>query len=465
MDKIRIGISDYEESSNGDISDSHSTLTVMNLYSEPLIRLYDGKIWPALAQSWQSFDDGHRWLFYLRPNIMFHDSTPCSVVDVIDSFEEIKSQSTKTGMPSPYERYFSALNFRIINRLTLEVTCETPCGDVAEILSGINIRRTKHNEKPVIGTGNYTFAKFYAGKTVRLEKRSGLKHLSAYDQITFHIIPDPEERLAALKEGKIHFAANLEQLPRQKQDPDFTWWKCVSSKSTVGLLNAFEPPFNDPRARIGINYAVDVDQIIHEVFSDLAIPAATIGSPFHCGYDNSIKPVGYDPEKAKQLFEKVAMPSQLEIFASEGFPPRSREIAAFIAEQLDKIHIQTSLHIIEDETDYLRLIEKKQAGHIALFHSASNSTYRILSECVSSTEKGRWWQGYTDEKTQSLILAANTEDDITNRERKYSAVLNHLNQQPPWLYLFHPISVYACLPEVKDVELLHTEMLRFPGSW
>ena len=218
MDKIRVGISDYEESSFGDITDSHNTSTVTNLYSEPLIRLYDGKIWPALAQSWQSFDDGYRWLFYLRPNIMFHDSTPCSVVDVIESFEEIKSQSTKTGMPSPFERYFSKLNFRIINRLTLEVTCDTPCGDVAEILSGITIRRTKRNEKPVIGTGNYTYAKYYAGKTVRLEKRSGLKHLSAYDQITFYIIPDAEERLAALKKGTIHFAANLEQLPGQAQE-------------------------------------------------------------------------------------------------------------------------------------------------------------------------------------------------------------------------------------------------------
>ncbi len=465
MDKIRVGISDYEESSFGDITDSHNTSTVTNLYSEPLIRLYDGKIWPALAQSWQSFDDGYRWLFYLRPNIMFHDSTPCSVVDVIESFEEIKSQSTKTGMPSPFERYFSKLNFRIINRLTLEVTCDTPCGDVAEILSGITIRRTKRNEKPVIGTGNYTYAKYYAGKTVRLEKRSGLKHLSAYDQITFYIIPDAEERLAALKKGTIHFAANLEQLPGQAQDPDFTWWKCVSSKSTVGLLNAFEPPFNDPQARLAINYAIDVDQIIHEVVCDLAIPAATIGSPFHCGYDNAIKPFIYDPEKAKILFDKVEMPSQLEIFASEKFPMRSKEITALIAAQLEKIQIRTKINMISDEIEYQRLIEKKQAGHISLFHSASNSTYRILSECVSSVEKGRWWQGFTDEETQKLILAANTEDDITNRERKYSAVLYHLNQNPPWLYLFHPISVYACLPEVKDVELLHTEMLRFPGSW
>ena len=107
----------------------------------------------------------------------------------------------------------------------------------------------------------------------------------------------------------------------------------------------------------------------------------------------------------------------------------------------------------------------KKAGDISLLELSTNSTYKILMDYVSSIEKGPMWQGIEDEVLAGMIHGANIEGDITERERKYSEVLRYVKQNPPWLYLFHPISAFACIPEVRDVELLHTGVYRFPSAW
>ena len=54
-EKIRVGIPSYDESLLDLTTYNPEVLNVVNLISEPLLRLYDGKVWPALARSWQVF--------------------------------------------------------------------------------------------------------------------------------------------------------------------------------------------------------------------------------------------------------------------------------------------------------------------------------------------------------------------------------------------------------------------------
>ena len=189
MEKIRVGIPSYDESKLETTTSYSDVLNVVNLISEPLLRMYDGKIWPALARSWQVFEHGRRWLFYLTPNTLFNDSTPCTMIDVMDAIEHVKTVRDEYGRPSQYGDYPKNFEFSILNRYALEATCKEPSGDLAEILSSISILKKNRLEKRIIGTGNYRYASYWANKSVRLTKLQGLKHLSAYGQITFFIIP------------------------------------------------------------------------------------------------------------------------------------------------------------------------------------------------------------------------------------------------------------------------------------
>ena len=100
-----------------------------------------------------------------------------------------------------------------------------------------------------------------------------------------------------------------------------------------------------------------------------------------------------------------------------------------------------------------------------LMWSNKNSTYACLQDWISSKVKGPFWKGVEDETLETLIDEANTECDITERERKYARAVTYLNKNPQWLYLYHPIDAYARTPGVEDVETLHTGEFRFPGAW
>ena len=216
---------------------------------------------------------------------------------------------------------------------------------------------------------------------------------------------------------------------------------------------------------MAINLAVNVDELIHEVLHDLAVPSATIVSPFHCGFESTLSPIGYNPDRAKALFSKVDLPSELVLRTPIYMPDHALETTAFIVDQLSKIGVSAKMDIKTDRPEYAREIGAKNIGHISLFDSSPHSSYRILSDKISSRQKGLWWQGISDEHINSMIDEAHSEADVLPRERCYAKALRYLNQNPFWLYLYHPIFVFACKPEIRDVQLTHEGLLRFPGTW
>ena len=49
---------------------------------------------PDLAESWAPSADLAEWTFKLRPNLLFHDGTPCTAADVAASFEAMLNPQT-----------------------------------------------------------------------------------------------------------------------------------------------------------------------------------------------------------------------------------------------------------------------------------------------------------------------------------------------------------------------------------
>ena len=465
MEKIRVGIPYYDELKLETTTSFPGNVSVTNLISEPLLRLYDGKIWSALAHSWQVFERGRRWLFYLSPNTLFTDSTPCTMIDVMDAIEHVKQAPDEFGLPSRYSAYLKDFEFSILNRYALQAVCSKPSGDLAEILSSIPILKKNRLDKRIVGTGNYKYASYWANRSIRLTKLPGLKHLSAYNQITFFIIPDAHERLEALRKGDIHIASDLESIANEEKNDGNFWWTCKTNQSVMGLLNAFRPPFNHSIARRAVNLAVDVDRIIREILGGYAFPSASIVSPYHCGYSHLLDPIPYDPALARKLFAQVEIDHELVITAAKGFPNHSFEIADMIAEQLSEVGLKVRVDKYEDVNNYYLSLAEGAPGDIMLAWSCNNSTFRCLHDVISSRVKGPFWKGVEDETLQGLIDNANQECDITERERSYSKVITYLNKNPQWLYLYHPVSAYSRTEGVEDVESLHSGELRFPGAW
>jgi peptide/nickel transport system substrate-binding protein len=64
-----------------------------------------------------------------------------------------------------------------------------------------------------------------------------------------------------------------------------------------------------------------------------------------------------------------------------------------------------------------------------------------------------WWQGFNDPETEALIAAANRAVEPQAREAAYGRCLRRHNARPPWLYLFHPIELFAARRGVEGLSI------------
>ena len=92
------------------------------LVADTLTRVDDnGQVLPALALRWESQSTDHRWQFWLRPGIHFHDGTPLTAAEVVQSLSQecggcpwharvagesvaITSESPMPGLPAELAR-------------------------------------------------------------------------------------------------------------------------------------------------------------------------------------------------------------------------------------------------------------------------------------------------------------------------------------------------------------------------
>jgi peptide/nickel transport system substrate-binding protein len=192
--------------------------------------------------------------------------------------------------------------------------------------------------------------------------------------------------------------------------------------------------------------------------------SSTVVSPVHMGFGAAgIAPIPHDPARATRLFESAGVAGPLLLRTPLTLPEKAQEITERVAADLARCGVATRIEIQEDRPEYAREVGRKVIGDVAIFDSSPRSTFRVLDDKVSSANQAVWWQGYHDEEAQRLIATANRTVGDDAREAAYGAVLRRLHAAPPWLYLFHPIEVFAHRPGAGRFSLEGTGVLRVEG--
>jgi peptide/nickel transport system substrate-binding protein len=445
------------------VSDDTSMLTLKTLVFEPLVRWTEGgRVAPALFARWEVADGGRRWLFRIREGARFHDGKPCEAEDVLVMVQGILASVDMFGMKWSYSRYLARATLSAPAPDAVLVENPEPFADILDILSEFFVCREDASGAPVLGTGPYRVTGFAQDEVATLER---VGDTAGPERITFRAVPLAEARLAALLGGSVDVAMQLERL---EAGPDFDarldWGRAVNTLSVMHYLNCSAGPFAHPAARLAINHAVDRQAIVDGLFHGLGVPAATVVSPLHMGAKAAaLRPIAYDPETARRLFEEAGVGGPIHLRTPLEMPEKARAITWAVADALGRIGIATRIEEQPDRPEYAREVGRKQIGDMAIFDSSPHSTFRVLDDKISSASQAVWWQGYHDEQAQHLIAAANRAVEDEAREAAYGAVLRRLHANPPWLYLFHPVEVFAARPGAGRLTLEGTGILRVEG--
>jgi peptide/nickel transport system substrate-binding protein len=159
--------------------------------------------------------------------------------------------------------------------------------------------------KPV-GSGPFRYARGTVDSQIVLERSDAYwAGPSKLKQAVFRMMPEPSTRVAALLAGEVQIIQEVapDLVSRLQTSPGIQVKTAEGTRSYEIELNNKAAPFNDPRVRQALNYAIDWNAILKEIYRGYAKRLATAFLPSGFGYDSALRPYPYDPAKARELLK------------------------------------------------------------------------------------------------------------------------------------------------------------------
>jgi ABC-type oligopeptide transport system substrate-binding subunit len=196
--------------------------------------------------------------------------------------------------------------------------------------------------KQPVGTGPYKFVSWAPGEKLVVEATGA--HFGGDPKIktvVWQPVTEGSTRVAQLRTGEADLITSVSptQLSQLEGQPGIGVTKLPSQSFLVLIMNSGRPPFNDPRVRQAMNFAVDKEAIIKTLLGGNGTVLPAPAGPAHEGYDKSLGVIyPYDPDKAKQLLTQAGLGSGFSITLDtpDGRYLQDKAIAEAIAGMLSK---------------------------------------------------------------------------------------------------------------------------------
>lgn len=469
-----------------------------NIY-EPLVGVSeDGKLVPALAESWRIVEPTV-WEFKLRPNVKFHDGTPFVAEDVAFSINRVKTIQNSPGSLAVYIRQVT--DVKTVDPRTVRVTTSVPTPYLLWDLSNILIRSsTSHRDATTsdinagngaIGTGPYRNVKFVANNEWVLERNPdwwGPKQ--AWDKVSFKTIPTDAARLAAFLAGDLDViqGVSLTTIGTLEKDARFviykktamqTFWMVPDTTRDVTpfvLDDNGQPlaknPLKDVRVRRAILASIDRKAIVERVLGGYAEVAHQIASPVADDY-SPVTPVPYDPDMARKLMAEAGYPNgfTMVLHGSNGVIAMDEQIAQAVGQYLARIGIKARVETSPANVLYPRATRKETSFYFSGAPTPNAATPLRTTTMTPDPKLGNGTANrldYSNPAFDAVMTEVFQEMDTTKRRALLSTATKMITDDVSVIPLFHVVYTWAARKGVATykpaVLLMNQAVLATPGG-
>ena len=307
-----------------------SHAVIEQVYSTLMSLDSDANPYPDLAESVDISPDGLVYTFKLRSGVKFHDGTPLVAEDVKFSLDRL--MDPKTGYS--YAAQLTPISkIEVVDPLTVKLTLKEPSGPLLVNLAfpGSSIVSKKIVESGVdinatpIGTGPFKFVSYQPRTAIRMERYADYheKGKPYIQNLEYDIISDATAITTALQSGVVNFSNVIpaKDWEAVKANPDLTTAPIEGGRWFWIMVNNTKPPFDNPKVRQALAYAVDRQAVVDAVFYGLATPIlGGVVPSWSWGYAPDLKVFTpqADPAKAKALLAEAGHPNGIDLVLRVG---------------------------------------------------------------------------------------------------------------------------------------------------
>jgi peptide/nickel transport system substrate-binding protein len=393
------------------------------------------KVIPSLAESWKTIDD-QTWEFKIRKGVKFQNGEPLNADAVKFSIERVLNPAQKSFLR---DRFKSITQIQVTDEFGIRLKTERPDPVLLERLTNLAILPPKYVKekgdayiaKNPVGTGPYRFVEWLRGQRLVVEAYPGYWGPEPdIKTLVFRPILDVGTAIAEMLAGSVDFIRLVP--PDQIPLIEASGKAYIASSPIIRVIflnfdvagRGGESPIQKLKVRQAIAHAIDVDAIIKHVLSGRGVRVATMVNPFQFGYDPSIKPVQYDPSRAKQLLTEAGYPNgmKLDFTSYSGSIIAARQVGDAVAGYLAKVGIQTNRQHLEDLGLYSNL---ERTGKLKDVYLGSHGSWSIFDADMFLYPKfhsSEYLSYAHDPKLDRWLDAARFTTDPKKRMELYSQV-------------------------------------------
>jgi peptide/nickel transport system substrate-binding protein len=254
------------------------------------------------------------------------------------------------------------------------------------------------------------------------------------------------------------------QIPELDADPESSAIAFRQLNSILIVLNELlAEPLKDVRVRQALNYATDIDTLIETVMQGAAYRLAGPFGPGIPGYDETLEPYAYDPDKARELLAEAGYADgfDLTLVSPNGRYLNDRLASEAIAGMWSEVGVRTQVQVM-DWSPFVDGVLGKT--HEAFFFSQVGVLLdATLSINFHSGKAGAAWQGYTNAEVDQIIDDAPKTLDPVARNDMYKKLGNIIYEECPWVFLWNQQGVYGIRDEVQGWEPHQDNTIRLGG--
>lgn len=447
---------------------SAANLRTTSQIVERLFRLdsVTGEPTPLLATSWEQLDDLTLRL-HLRSGISFTNGEPMNAEAVAFSIEKLAAEPTMVIALGAVE------SATVVDELTVDVRTKTPFpllvlslalyGQVVPPAYYAEVGPDGFASHP-IGTGPFVFESRVPSQSITLSRNDAYwGGPMAIEKLEYRPIPEDSSRIAALMAGEIDLATNIpaSQFNRIEQAPGVGVKEVLGFAAKMALIDGLpDSPIKDPRLRQAINYAVDKQTLLDVLYDGHGqVSQCQLGTSFFFGFNPSLQPYAYDPDKARALLAEAGYPNGLDIDFKYRVSSGDSELSEAIAAMLEDVGFRVN-HIILEGGEFLRQLDTFELRNLATvgMSTAPDMTYSFnifLSDAPYSY--------YRNEEFDKVVRAANEEMNPESRRTLLQQAGQIGCEDPLALFLFTLNDVWGVSDRVHGWAPHPDNLLYFDG--
>ncbi|MCB0046566.1 MAG: hypothetical protein KDD92_14170 [Caldilineaceae bacterium] len=436
---------------DGHIDPYQPTWLFDSFVADPLlVQMPDGSYMPALAESWETSEDGLTWTFHLRDNVTFQDGTPFNAEAVKYNIERVRAPETQSAQMA--NDLGPIASVEVVDEFTVQINYDEIWVTLLDALRRMPIWSPAAAEeaglanfdKHLVGAGPFLMEEWVPNDRIvfrKWEDYGGWNSIQnhegpAYlDSVTISFIGEDAVLGSVVSTGAADIARELPTAYIEDYRDQDGYEFITGYQAGTGLqmvINVRNAPLNILEVRQALEYGTDqaaANDLLYDGTYLVSYGPLNVVHP--CYWDGVEEMYPYDPEQAKQLLESVGYRDEdgNGIREAHGVPGvedgtpltlrwtvlHHEEIGEAIQAQWREIGVDLALELVPGPVQ----LERVNARDFDLIYERQRSPDPMILDMVWNSrwdEPGGWaWTGFVDATLDETVSQLRTNPDMAAR--------------------------------------------------